>query len=175
VTRFFLFFDIVYGAYHALETISQLMQFNFVTETYYIPNCPWTIVDYPRFPHRGLLIDSSRHFQPVQTIKNVIDSITYAKLNTIHWHIVDEQAFPFDSPSYPQLAGMGAYSNYERYTVDDVAQVIEYARERGVRVMVEVGKQKWAVSKEMERWRDGEMERWRDGEMEIKRKQMGFP
>jgi hexosaminidase len=130
---------IVYGAYHALETLSQMMQYSFDNETYYIGSCPWWITDYPRFPHRGLLIDSSRHFEPIQTIKNVIDSITYAKLNVIHWHIVDEQSFPFDAPSLPLLAENGAYSPYERYTVSDVADVVEYARQRGIRVMVEVG------------------------------------
>ena len=69
----------------------------------------------------------------------VIDSATYAKLNCIHWHLVDEQSFPFDSPSFPLLSQMGSYSNYERYTVDDVAEVVEYARQRGIRVMVEIG------------------------------------
>ncbi len=49
------------------------------------------------------------------------------------------QAFPFDSPSFPDLSRMGAYSNYERYTVDDVAEVVEYARQRGIRIMVEIG------------------------------------
>ena len=114
------------------------MQFNFDTETYFIPFAPWSIYDYPRFAHRSLLIDSSRHFEPVQTIKGVIDSMTYAKLNNLHWHIVDEQSFPFDSASYPLLSIKGAYSNYERFTVEDVAEVVEYARQRGVRVMVEV-------------------------------------
>ena len=129
----------VYGAYHALETLSQLMQFNFDTETYFIPFAPWSIYDFPRFPHRSLLIDSSRHFEPVPTIKGVIDSMTYAKLNNLHWHLVDEQAFPFDSASFPLLSEKGAYSNYERFTVEDVAEVVEYARQRGVRVMVEIG------------------------------------
>ena len=69
----------------------------------------------------------------------VIDSATYAKLNCIHWHLVDEQSFPFDSPSFPLLAGKGAYSAYERYAVADVAEVVEYARQRGIRVMVEIG------------------------------------
>jgi hexosaminidase len=129
----------VYGAYHALETLSQLMQFSFDNETYFVPNAPWSIFDFPRFAHRGILVDSSRHFEPVETLKRVIDSLTYAKFNTMHWHIVDEQSFPFDSPSFPLLSEMGAYSDYERYTVDDVAEVVEYARQRGVRVMVEIG------------------------------------
>lgn len=130
--------ETVFGAMHGLETFSQLVHFNFDTQSYEIRNAPWAVQDAPRFPHRGLLIDSSRHYEPVNTIKQVIDSITYAKLNTLHWHIVDEQSFPFDSPSYPLLSRAGAYSNEERYTVDDVADVVEYARQRGIRVMVEI-------------------------------------
>lgn len=128
----------VYGAYHALETLSQLIQFSYDSETYYIRGAPWEITDFPRFAHRGLMIDSSRHFEPVESIKRIIDSTTYAKLNVIHWHLVDWQAFPFDSPSFPLLSVYGAYSEEERYTVDDVAEVVEYARQRGIRVMVEI-------------------------------------
>ena len=115
------------------------MQFSFSSETYFIRDAPWSISDAPRFAHRGLMIDSSRHFEPVQTIMNVIDSMTYAKVNTLHWHLVDEQSFPFDSPSFPLLSEKGAYSNLERYSTNDVAAVVEYARQRGVRVMVEIG------------------------------------
>ena len=128
----------VYGCYHAFETLSQMISFNFDSVQYLIKSVPWSIVDFPRFPHRGLLIDTSRHFLPVPTIKTIIDSVTYAKINAIHWHIVDAIAFPFDSPSYPLLGKMGAYSAEERFTTADVADVVEYARARGVRVMVEL-------------------------------------
>lgn len=128
----------VYGCYHAFETLSQMTSFSFDSVAYSIKAAPWSIVDFPRFPHRGLLIDTSRHFLPVPTIKAIIDSVTYAKVNTIHWHIVDAIAFPFDSPSYPLLGQMGAYSPEERFTVEDVSEVVEYARRRGVRVMVEL-------------------------------------
>jgi len=96
------------------------------------------IQDEPRFPHRGLLIDTSRHFLPVPTIKGVIDSLTYAKLNTLHWHLVDSQSFPFDSSSYPKLSQYGAYSKFERYSTEDVQEVVQYAKSRGVRIMVEI-------------------------------------
>ncbi len=105
---------------------------------YEVSLAPWTINDAPRFKHREVLLDSSRHFEPVPTIKAFIDSLTYAKINVIHWHIVDSQSFPFDSPTYPTLGSMGAYSAQERYTIDDVADVVEYARQRGVRIMIEI-------------------------------------
>lgn len=100
----------VYGAYHGLETLSQLISFNFDTQQYEIPLAPWHIEDKPRFSHREVLLDSSRHFEPVPTIKNLINSLTYAKINVIHWHIVDSQSFPFDSPSHPLLGQKGSYS-----------------------------------------------------------------
>ena len=60
-----------------------------------------------------------------------------AKLNTLHWHIVDAQSWPLESPSWPGLWA-GAFSPRERYTTDDVAAVVAFARARGVRVVFEV-------------------------------------
>jgi hexosaminidase len=128
----------VYGCYHALETLSQMISFDFDTQTYSVLHAPWSINDAPRFPHRGILIDTSRHFLPVATIKKIIDSVTYAKFNAIHWHIVDAIAFPFDSVTYPQLGKYGAYSPEERFTHNDISEVVAYAAERGIRVMVEL-------------------------------------
>ncbi|KAJ8450558.1 hypothetical protein Cgig2_020195 [Carnegiea gigantea] len=70
----------VYGALHGLQTFSQLCNYNFKTRLIEVGLVPWTIVDGPRFPYRGLLIDTSRHYLPLPVIKNVIDSMTYAKL-----------------------------------------------------------------------------------------------
>ena len=128
----------VFGAYHGLETLSQLTGFHFSSQTYQVRYAPWSVVDGPRFPHRGALVDTARHFQPITSLYRIIDSLTYAKLNLLHWHLVDAQAFPFDAPSNPQLGAKGAYSDSERYTALDVAGVVEYARQRGVRVMVEI-------------------------------------
>ena len=105
----------VFGAYHALETLSQLIGFNFDKEQYEIRDTPWFIADAPRFSHRGILIDTSRHFLPLPTLRNVVDSLTYAKFNTLHWHLVDAESFPFDSPTYPQLGRYSSYTAHERY------------------------------------------------------------
>ena len=67
-----------------------------------------------------------------------VTSLTYAKINTIHWHLVDQQSFPFDSKSRPLLSQKGAWSAQERYSVLDVAEVVEFGRTRGVRFMVEI-------------------------------------
>ena len=126
----------VYGALHGLETFSQLVRFNFSSGGYYIPGSPWAISDAPRFPHRGLMVDTSRHFQTLASLRRVVDSLPYAKVNTLHWHMSDAQSFPLESKTAPRL-WRGAYSPQERYTQADVAAVVEYARLRGVRVMVE--------------------------------------
>ncbi|GBG59261.1 hypothetical protein CBR_g32276 [Chara braunii] len=127
----------VYGVLRALETFSQLCTYNFATKRVQIKHAPWVIRDSPRFPHRGLLIDTSRHFQPLATIKGVVDSMSYAKLNVLHWHLVDTESFPLEVPKYPSLWD-GAFSSQERYTTEDVEEIVEYARQRGVRVMVEL-------------------------------------
>lgn len=126
----------VYGALHALETFSQLVRFNFSSASYNVPGAPWLISDAPRFPHRGLMIDTSRHFETLATIRKVVDSLPYAKINVLHWHMSDTQSFPMQSTTAPDL-WKGSFSEYERYTQADIAAVVEYARQRGVRVMVE--------------------------------------
>ena len=71
----------VYGALRGLESFSQLVLFDFEKELYYVPNCPVFVKDAPRYPHRGLLLDTSRHFQPIAEIERTIDSLSYAKYN----------------------------------------------------------------------------------------------
>ncbi|XP_022680619.1 beta-hexosaminidase 3 isoform X1 [Setaria italica] len=127
----------VFGALHALETFSQLCSFDLESRQIILRSAPWSILDSPRFPYRGLLIDTSRHYLPVPVIKRVIDSMTYSKLNVLHWHVVDEQSFPIEIPSYPKLWN-GAYSYSERYTKDDAIDIVQYAEKRGVNVLAEI-------------------------------------
>uniref|UniRef100_A0A7N0U6L8 Beta-hexosaminidase n=1 Tax=Kalanchoe fedtschenkoi TaxID=63787 RepID=A0A7N0U6L8_KALFE len=127
----------VYGALHGLQTFSQLAYFNFKLGVLEVPQAPWTIRDEPRFSFRGLLIDTSRHYLPLPVIKNVIDSMTYSKLNVLHWHIVDTQSFPLEVPSYPKL-WEGAYSTSERYTFSDASEIVRYAQRRGINVLAEI-------------------------------------
>jgi hexosaminidase len=75
----------VYGALHGLETLSQLVVFDFNSASYSLAGAPWKIDDAPRFPHRGLMIDSSRHFLPLSVIRKLLDSLPYTKMNVLHW------------------------------------------------------------------------------------------
>ncbi|KAH7624918.1 putative Beta-hexosaminidase subunit beta [Nannochloris sp. 'desiccata'] len=96
-----------------------------------------SIWDTPRFRHRGLLIDTARHFLPVSIIKSQIDAMEMSKLNVLHWHIVDDQSFPYQSEQLPELSGAGAFSSDTIYSAEDIDEIVHYARARGVRVIPE--------------------------------------
>ena len=110
----------IYGALRGLETFSQVVGFDFESSVYRVTGVPLTISDAPRFPHRGFMVDTSRHYQPLGMLKRLLDSMAYAKLNTLHWHAVDDQSFPLTVAAFPRLQGLGAYSAQERYTRLDV-------------------------------------------------------
>ncbi|XP_024543671.1 beta-hexosaminidase 3 [Selaginella moellendorffii] len=127
----------VYGALRGLETFSQICTYDAVERAVLLQGCPWNIFDEPRFSYRGLLIDTARHYLPLKTIENVIDSMAYAKLNVLHWHVVDEESFPLEIPSFPEL-WKGSYSISQRYNLDDAKAIVKYARLRGIHVMPEI-------------------------------------
>ncbi|XP_029024428.1 beta-hexosaminidase subunit beta isoform X2 [Betta splendens] len=125
----------VWGALHGLETFSQLV----FEDKYGSKNINLTnIVDFPRFAHRGILLDTSRHFLPIKVILDNIETMAMNKMNVFHWHIVDDPSFPYMSRNFPQLSQKGAYHPYTHvYTPADVKMVIEFARLRGIRVIPE--------------------------------------
>ncbi|KAL5082672.1 hypothetical protein RYX36_011093 [Vicia faba] len=126
-----------YGALRGLETFSQLCSFDYTTKTVQIHKAPWSIQDKPRFAYRGLMLDTSRHYLPISIIKQVIESMSYAKLNVLHWHIIDEESFPLEIPTYPNL-WKGSYTKWERYTVEDAYEIVNFAQMRGINVMAEI-------------------------------------
>ncbi|HSY66019.1 MAG TPA: family 20 glycosylhydrolase [Terriglobales bacterium] len=93
------------------------------------------IQDMPRFPWRGLMIDVSRHFIPLDVLKRNLDGMAAVKLNVFHWHLSDNQGFRVESKKFPKLQEMGSDGQY--YTQDEVRDLIAYAHDRGIRVVPE--------------------------------------
>lgn len=126
-----------FGARHGLQTLSQLIWYDDSLDLYRILD-EATIQDAPKFKYRGLMLDTSRHFFSVAAIKRTLMGMAHSKLNRFHWHITDSQSFPFRSKHYPQLAQYGAYSTEEVYTREDVKEIVDYARVRGIQVITEI-------------------------------------
>jgi hexosaminidase len=119
------------GMQRGLETLLQLMG---TGQGIQLPLV--FINDYPRFKWRGLLLDTSRHFFSVATIKRQIDAMASAKYNIFHWHLTDDQGWRLESKKYPKLHKLASDGEY--YTRRQIREVVAYARARGIQVLPEI-------------------------------------
>ncbi|THU98929.1 beta-hexosaminidase [Dendrothele bispora CBS 962.96] len=124
------------GLFRGLTTFSQLW-YDLDGTTYSVEG-PIEIKDEPAYPYRGLMLDTARNFFPVSDIKRTLDAMSWVKINTFHWHIVDSQSFPLQVPDFPELASAGAYSSSMMYTPEDVKDIVDYAAARGIDVLPEI-------------------------------------
>ena len=131
----------IWGALHGLESFSQLTTRTVGKTGSVTINSAYVFIDdVPRFPWRGIMIDTSRHWHPLASIRSMIDGISFNRMNVLHWHITDMQSFPLKTKSYPKLAD-GAYGGAGsalHYDADDVKAIVAYAKDRGVRVVPEI-------------------------------------
>ena len=67
-----------------------------------------TIVDYPDLHHRGIMLDVVRNYYPVDSIYRILDIMAYHKLNVLHFHLSDDEAWRLEIPGLPQLTEIGA-------------------------------------------------------------------
>lgn len=119
------------GAIHGLETLLQLLMSD--DEGYYFPAIQ--IKDHPQYPWRGLLIDVCRHWQPMEVIKRNLDGMAAVKLNVLHFHLSEDQGFRVESKIFPELNAKGSDGNY--FTQTQIREIIQYADDRGIRVVPE--------------------------------------
>nr|WP_267298689.1 beta-N-acetylhexosaminidase [Neokomagataea thailandica] len=91
------------------------------------------IEDGPRFAWRGVLLDVSRHFVTIETLKRQLDAMELVKLNVLHWHLSDGTGFRVESRVFPEINRIGPY-----YTQDQVREIVAYAAARGIRVVPEI-------------------------------------
>ncbi|XP_049293735.1 chitooligosaccharidolytic beta-N-acetylglucosaminidase isoform X1 [Anopheles funestus] len=126
-----------FGARHGLETLSQFVLYDNIRNELQMVTTA-NVSDAPAFPHRGLALDTSRNFIDLLSLRRTIDGMAMVKLNVFHWHITDSQSFPLVITSRPSLHSYGAYSSRDVYTAEDVQQLVQYALERGIRVIPEL-------------------------------------
>ncbi|KAF2319321.1 hypothetical protein GH714_014787 [Hevea brasiliensis] len=125
--------ETVWGAMRGLETFSQLVwgDPSRVPVGLYI----W---DFPLFAHRGVMLDTSRNYYEVEDLLRTIGAMSANKLNVFHWHITDSHSFPLVLPSVPELAAKGSYGPRMQYSPADVAAIVRFGLEHGVRVLPEI-------------------------------------
>ncbi|KAF8133347.1 glycoside hydrolase family 20 protein [Boletus edulis] len=124
------------GLYRGLTTFGQ-MWYYYGGKTYTL-EAPISITDVPAYPYRGFGLDTSRNYFPVADLQRTLDAMSWVKINTFHWHITDSQSFPLEVAQFPQLAINGAYSADEVYSESDVQNLVQYAAERGIDVIMEI-------------------------------------
>ena len=146
------------GFVYAVQTVKQLLPVDiFGREP--APSADWSvpcayIEDSPRFGYRGLEIDVARHFFDVAQMKKILNLMTLHKLNTLHWHLTDDQGWRIEIKKYPRLTEYGSirkqtmirkewghydgvpYGGY--YTQDEIRDVVAYAAARGITVIPEI-------------------------------------
>ncbi len=119
------------GALHGLATFAQLVTLG--TDGFTVAAIH--IEDRPRFPWRGLMMDSARHFMPLDVVKRNLDAMAAVKLNVFHWHLSEDQGFRVESKRFPKLYQEGSDGLY--YTQPEIREVVAYARDRGIRIVPE--------------------------------------
>lgn len=151
------------GFFNALQTLRQLMPAAIFGQEKK-PDVAWevpclVIEDEPAMQHRGFHLDISRHFFDKEEVKKLLDMASVYKLNRFHWHLTDDQGWRIEIPEYPLLTTIGAIrkasltvcdqsgyrffddTEYGRgcfYTLDDLREVVAYARERNIEIIPEI-------------------------------------
>jgi hexosaminidase len=136
----------VAGAFRAVQTLRQLLPARIeshikLSESWRLP--PLRIVDQPRFPWRGAMLDVARHFFTVDEVKQYIDLLALYKLNVLHLHLADDQGWRIEITSRPSLAVQGGATQVGGgtggfYTQDDYREIVRYARDRYITVVPEI-------------------------------------
>ncbi|MBN1375149.1 MAG: family 20 glycosylhydrolase, partial [Dehalococcoidia bacterium] len=149
------------GVFYGIQTLRQLLDVD-VFGNQKVEDKKWAIeavkiIDKPRFSWRGMHLDVSRHFMPVDFIKKYIDLIAMHKMNRFHWHLVDDQGWRIEIDKYPKLTEVGAWRDrtlisplddpYEKYdntryggyyTKAQIRDIVSYAKKRYVEIVPEI-------------------------------------
>ena len=137
------------GLFYGMQTFMQLLPAE-IESPAVVNGIAWTtpcvtVKDEPRFAYRGFMLDPCRHFIPVENVKKQIDVLSLFKVNTMHWHLTDDQGWRVEIKKYPKLTEIGAkriegegteYGGF--YTQEEIKDVVKYAADRFITVIPEL-------------------------------------
>ena len=151
------------GWFYALQTLKQLLPREYFASEKQSGTEDWSlpclnIKDRPHLGHRGYMLDIARHFFNKDEVKKVLDIMALYKMNRFHWHLTDDQGWRIHIPEYPKLTEVGAIrkgsfanngdgqkffddTEYGRgmfYTLDDLREIVAYAKARNIEIIPEV-------------------------------------
>ena len=150
------------GTFYGVQTLRQLLPPQ-IYSPQIVPNVPWTapciyVQDQPRFAWRGVMLDVARHFIDKVQVEQILDTLTAHKINTMHWHLTDDNGWRIEITNYPALTAKGAwrfgidyginplaspdtnsaglYGGY--YTQAQIREVVAYAQQRHITIVPEI-------------------------------------
>lgn len=133
------------GLFYALQTLSQYIELSGTAQGAAVKIGCMQIQDKPAFAHRGMLLDCGRHFMPKELIMKYIDLLASYKMNTLHWHLTEDQGWRIQVDAYPKLTEVGAWRTEPDgkryggfYSKDDIREIVAYAESRYIQVVPEI-------------------------------------
>jgi len=138
------------GLFYGMQSFLQLLPAE-IESAGIVENIGWkapavNIIDSPRFAYRGIHMDPCRHFMTVEEVKKQIDVLSMFKINTIHWHLTDDQGWRIEIKKYPRLAEVGGrriegegveYGPFY-YTQEEIKDIVSYAAEHFITIIPEL-------------------------------------
>jgi len=143
------------GVFYALQTLRQLIMSGYQVGSTQIEIQAVNIMDAPRFAWRGFMLDEARHFQGMQTVKDLLDWMAYFKMNVFHWHLTEDQGWRIEIKQYPRLIEVGSsrpasqvsgflgkqlnatpHSGF--YTQAEIKEIVSYAAARQIQIVPEI-------------------------------------
>ena len=140
------------GVFYGIQTFRKSLPLLQDAEMVELPAV--VINDAPRFPYRGMHLDTSRHFFPVDFVKEYIDMLALHNMNKFHWHLTDDQGWRIEIKKYPLLTSVGSIRKTTVvghnlgffdgvphtgfYTQEQAREIVEYARQRYITVIPEI-------------------------------------
>ena len=137
--------------FYAIQTLRKSLPFDAKGENIAMP--AGEIYDYPRFSHRGMMLDVSRHIFPLDSIKEYIDLMALHNMNKFHLHLTDDQGWRIEIKKYPKLTEVGAWRSGTKigksetfdtiryggfYTQEELRDLVKYAADRHITIIPEI-------------------------------------